>query len=102
MKSKSPNKRRPIIGNDLEAYVPAKRDRPKAEAESAEREEETAVSTSPRAGAKVRATFHVSAELLEEARNAVGVSRGSADAPYARGPGGECLEERAREAEKGP
>ena len=65
---KGGSKRRPTIGK---AYVPAKRDsrKPKVEAESAESEEETAVSANPRA--KVRATFHVSAELLEEARNAV-------------------------------
>lgn len=88
MKSKSTAKRRPTIGNDpLEAYMPAKREPPKSrievpakresprsrvEAESTEEgEEEAAVSAKPRPGAKVRATFHVSAELLEEARNAV-------------------------------
>lgn len=74
MKSKSTGKRRPTIGNDpLEAYVPAKRDsrKPESEAERAGRETTPLVSARPRAGAKVRATFHVSAELLEEARNAV-------------------------------
>ena len=73
MRAKSKGTRRSTTRNDLKADVPAKRDprRPKVEAESAESEEETAVSANPRAGAKVRATFHVSAELLEEARNAV-------------------------------
>lgn len=74
MKAKSMGKRRATIGNDpLEAYVPAKRDSHKAEGETdlAARGMKSAVSAKPRAGAKVRATFHVSAELLEEARNAV-------------------------------
>jgi hypothetical protein len=67
MKSKSKGKRRPTIGNDpLEAYVPAKRDPSKPESET-----EPTDSAKPRTGAKVRATFHVSADLLEEARNAV-------------------------------
>lgn len=67
MKSKSTGKRRPTIGNDpLEAYMPAKRDSHKPESET-----EPTVSARPRGGTKVRATFHVSAELLEEARNAV-------------------------------
>lgn len=74
MKSKSAGKRRQTIGNDpLEAYVPAKRDtrKPERETEHTAQEAKPAVSARPRSGAKVRATFHVSAELLEEARNAV-------------------------------
>lgn len=69
MKPKSSGKRRPTIGNDpLEAYVPATRDNRSSEAESPRAEK-----TNPKAGggSKVRATFHVSADLLDEARNAV-------------------------------
>lgn len=69
MKSKNTGTRRPTIGNDpLDAYVPAARVPRKPEAAEPE---EAIVSTRPRSAAKVRATFHVSAELLEEARNAV-------------------------------
>lgn len=74
MKSKSTGKRRPTIGNDpLEAYVPAGRGprRQDQESEVSEGAAKPAVSAKPREGGKVRATFHVSAELLEEARNAV-------------------------------
>ncbi|MBI2421749.1 MAG: hypothetical protein HYV27_02885 [Candidatus Hydrogenedentes bacterium] len=69
MKSKTTGKRRPTIGNDpLEAYVPATRDSRSAEAESPR-----AAKANPKTGGggKVRATFHVSADILEEARNAV-------------------------------
>lgn len=72
MKSKNTGTRRPTIGNDpLEAYVPAKRESrgPEVEAESPERHVKG--SAKSRAGGKVRATFHVSSEILEEARNAV-------------------------------
>lgn len=70
MKSKSMGKRRPTIGNDpLEAYVPAKRDAQDAERESDRPSAKTSVKVS--GGSKVRATFHISANLLEEARNAV-------------------------------
>ena len=69
MKSKSTSKRRPTIGNDpLEAYVPAKRDLPDAETKA----DRPAVTGNGKTGrSKVRATFHISERLLQEARNAV-------------------------------
>jgi hypothetical protein len=71
MKGKATGKRRRTIGNDpLEAYVPAKtesRNKPGVEGES----EGTDKTVRPRSMGKVRATFHVSGEVLEEARNAV-------------------------------
>jgi hypothetical protein len=70
MKSKSTGKRRPTIGNDpLEAYVPAKRESRDAEADPHDRDTKTVVNS--RGGSKVRATFHIAADVLEEARNAV-------------------------------
>lgn len=71
MKAKSGGKRRPTIGNDpLEAYVPAKREPLEAGA-VADSSHRPAASAKPRSAGKVRATFHISSELLEEARNAV-------------------------------
>lgn len=74
MKSKTPGKRRPTIGNDpLEVYVPSVRDtgRPEEEKRPSKQETRPTLHVRARAAAKVRATFHISAELLEEARNAV-------------------------------
>ena len=71
MKSKTMGKRRPTIGNNrLEAYVPARRE-PRESDEQAKPRESDETSAKPRLGGKVRATFHISSELLEEARNAV-------------------------------
>jgi len=70
MKSKNTGKRRPTIGNDpLEAYVPAKRDTRDADTKA----DRPAANASAKAGggSKVRATFHISESLLQEARNAV-------------------------------
>lgn len=70
MKAKRTGKRRATIGNDpLEAYVPGKRGARDAEAESAR--PPAKASAKAGGGSKVRATFHVSSNLLEEARNAV-------------------------------
>lgn len=72
MKSKTMGKRRPTIGNDpLEAYVPASRESRKSESETETPQHDVTRRTKPRARGKVRATFHISSELLEEARNAV-------------------------------
>lgn len=69
MKSKSMGKRRPTIGNDpLEAYVPAKKE-DRAETEPHERGAKAGAKSA--GGGKVRATFHISEDLLQQARNAV-------------------------------
>lgn len=72
MKSKSAGKRRPTIGNDpLEAYVPARRESRATEDDAVAPQRDAKASAKPRASVKVRATFHISSDVLEEARNAV-------------------------------
>lgn len=72
MNAKSTGKRRATIGNDpLEAYVPTKRESRGPEVETDSPKRHVKESAKSRGGGKVRATFHVSSEILEEARNAV-------------------------------